>query len=38
MLAFTSAIEALRLANAVVGYRAYVWHVVTVGGEPIRAS
>jgi transcriptional regulator GlxA family with amidase domain len=35
MLAFTSAIEALRLANAVVGYRAYDWHIVRVGGEPL---
>ena len=30
------AIEAPRLANAVLGYRAYDWRIVTVGGEPIR--
>ena len=28
------AIEAPQLANAVLGYRAYDWHIVTVGGEP----
>ena len=38
MLAFTSAAEALRLAKAVLGYWAYDWHIVTVGGELVRAS
>lgn len=38
MLAFTSAIEALRLANAVLGTEAYRWRIVTADGNPVRAS
>lgn len=38
MLAFSSAVEALRLANAVVGYEAYSWRVVSSDGAKVRAS
>ena len=38
MLAFTSAIEALRLANAVLGQDVYSWRIATVDGQPVRAS
>ncbi|MBP2239209.1 transcriptional regulator GlxA family with amidase domain [Sinorhizobium kostiense] len=38
MLAFSSAVEALRLANAVLGYEAYSWRVVSSDGQKIRAS
>ena len=38
MLAFSSAIEALRLANAVLGCEAYRWRIVTADGSPVRAS
>ena len=38
MLAFTSAIEALRLANGILGYEAYRWRVISAGGENVRAS
>lgn len=38
MLAFTSAVEALRLANAVVGYQAYSWRVVSADGAKVRGS
>ncbi len=38
MLAFTSAIEALRLANAVLGRDVYSWRVVSADGHPVRAS
>ncbi|MBX5192531.1 GlxA family transcriptional regulator [Rhizobium sp. NZLR3b] len=38
MLAFTAAIEALRLANAVLGREAYSWRIVTADGKPVRAS
>ncbi|MFB9981386.1 GlxA family transcriptional regulator [Mesorhizobium kowhaii] len=38
MLAFTSAIEALRLANAVMGKEVYRWRTVTVDGNPVRSS
>jgi transcriptional regulator GlxA family with amidase domain len=38
MLAFSSAVEALRLANAVVGYEAYSWRVVSSDGGKVRAS
>ncbi|YCI06823.1 GlxA family transcriptional regulator (plasmid) [Ensifer sp. D2-11] len=38
MLAFSSALDALRLANAVVGYEAYSWRVVTSDGAKVRAS
>ncbi|CCM78805.1 GlxA family transcriptional regulator [Rhizobium mesoamericanum] len=38
MLAFTSAMEALRLANAVQGAQAYRWRVVSGDGLPVKAS
>jgi len=38
LLAFSSAIEALRLTNAVLGYEAYTWRLVTSTGEEVQAS
>jgi len=38
MLAFTSALEALRLANQVVGQEVYDWRIVSSDGKPVRAS
>ncbi len=38
MIAFASAIEALRLANRHVGYQAYRWRLVTLDGEDGQAS
>ncbi|MQW88539.1 GlxA family transcriptional regulator [Sinorhizobium saheli] len=38
MMAFSSAIDALRLANAVVGYEAYSWRAVSSDGAKVRAS
>nr|WP_316652205.1 GlxA family transcriptional regulator [uncultured Gellertiella sp.] len=38
MLAFTSAIEALRLANAVLGEAVYSWRIASADGAPVRAS
>ena len=38
LLAFSSAIEALRLANSVLGYELYTWRVVSLLGEKVRAS
>lgn len=38
MMAFSSAIEALRMANAALGYEAYSWRVATADGGKIRAS
>lgn len=38
MLAFAMAIEALRLTNRCLGEPFYQWHLVSKGGEPIRAS
>ncbi|WP_306117803.1 MULTISPECIES: GlxA family transcriptional regulator [unclassified Roseitalea] len=38
MVAFSAAIEALRLANRVAGFRAYDWRLVSETGEPARAS
>ncbi|MDK4732997.1 GlxA family transcriptional regulator [Rhizobium sp. CNPSo 3490] len=38
LLAFTSAIEALRLANAVRGTEAYRWRIVSGDGLPVKAS
>lgn len=35
---FSAALEALRVANDVVGYRVYDWHIVTDGGQPARSS
>ncbi len=38
MLAFSSAVEALRMANANLGYEAYAWRVATADGGKVRAS
>lgn len=38
MLAFTSAIEALRLANAVLGHPIYSWRIASMDGQPVRSS
>lgn len=38
MMAFSSAVEALRMANAVLGYDAYDWRVATADGGKVRAS
>lgn len=38
LLAFSSAIEALRLANQVAGYQHYRWRLVSADGRPVIAS
>jgi AraC family transcriptional regulator, glycine betaine-responsive activator len=38
MIAFTSAIEPLRIANRLSGHELYRWQVVSKSGGPIRAS
>lgn len=38
LLAFSSAVEALRLANTALGYEAYAWRVVSSDGGKVRAS
>lgn len=38
MIAFATAIEALRLANRMLGYKSYIWRLSSVDGEPITAS
>lgn len=38
LLAFASAVEALRLANALVGHDAYTWRLVSVDGVSAEAS
>lgn len=38
MIAFTSAIEPLRIANRLSGKRLYGWHLVSRDGEPVVAS
>lgn len=38
MIAFASAIEALRLANRAVGRTVYEWRLVSKGGLPVEAS
>lgn len=38
LLAFASAIEALRMANAALGHEAYAWRIVTSDGEEAQAS
>ncbi len=38
MIACANAIEALRMANRVVGQAAYAWQVVTLDGHPAAAS
>ncbi len=38
MIAFSSAIEALRLANRALGRTAYEWQLVSEAGQPVQAS
>ncbi|GGF24905.1 AraC family transcriptional regulator [Aliidongia dinghuensis] len=38
LLAFSSAVEALRLANYVLGYEAYAWRLVSADGGKVWAS
>ncbi|MER8417507.1 GlxA family transcriptional regulator [Mesorhizobium sp. M1329] len=38
LIAFSSAVDALRLANAAVGYRAYDWRVASRDGGSVRSS
>jgi transcriptional regulator GlxA family with amidase domain len=38
LLAFSSAIEALRLANAAIGFEAYSWRFVSEDGRSVRSS
>lgn len=38
MIAFTSAVEPLRMANQLTGKTLYRWHVITTDGEPVAAS
>ncbi len=38
MIAFASAIEALRLTNRALGRTVYEWKLVSKGGEPVEAS
>lgn len=38
MIAFATAIEALRLANRMVGYNSYSWRLASRDGAPVRAS
>jgi len=38
MIAFTMAIEPLRLANRMLGYECYRWRLASYDGRPVRAS
>ncbi|UCI31867.1 GlxA family transcriptional regulator [Mesorhizobium sp. B4-1-4] len=38
LIAFSSAIEVLRLANTVLGYGAYEWRLASRGGTSVRSS
>lgn len=38
MIAFSSAVEALRLANRAVGRTVYEWRLISKGGMPVEAS
>lgn len=38
LLAFASAVETLRLANAILGYDAYAWRIASGDGGPAKAS
>jgi transcriptional regulator GlxA family with amidase domain len=38
MLAFSTALEPLRIANRMAGYEAYQWRLASVDGEPVSAS
>ncbi|MEM1317582.1 MAG: GlxA family transcriptional regulator [Pseudomonadota bacterium] len=38
MIAFSTAIEALRLANRMLCWKSYDWRLASVDGQPVRAS
>ncbi|MEO1747097.1 MAG: GlxA family transcriptional regulator [Pseudomonadota bacterium] len=38
MIAFASAVEAMRAANRMLGYQAYVWRTSSSDGAPVEAS
>lgn len=38
MIAFASAVEAMRSANRMLGYEAYVWRTSSADGSPVEAS
>jgi len=38
MIAFTSSVEPLRMANRLAGQRLYDWRLMSVDGQPVRAS
>ncbi|EAQ65575.1 transcriptional regulator, AraC family protein [Marinomonas sp. MED121] len=38
LLPMTSAIEAMRMANQVLGFKAYSWYTITHNGAPVKAS
>ncbi len=38
MLAFTSAVEPLRIANQLTGQKLYSWQTISQDGKPVRAS
>lgn len=38
MIAFATAIEALRLANRMLGYNSYSWRLASMDGQAVRAS
>ncbi len=38
MIAFATAIEALRLANRMLTYNSYSWRLASMDGQPVRAS
>lgn len=38
MIAFSSAVEVLRMANYLTGYPCYSWSVLTVDGQPAQSS
>jgi len=38
LIAFSTAIEPLRVANRMLGYEAYKWRLASANGDPVRAS
>ena len=38
LIAFTAAVEPLRLANRMGGRQLYEWHLFSIDGQPVRAS
>ena len=38
LIALSSAVEALRMANRVAGQEAYQWSIASMGGHPVAAS